>query len=167
MLAARRLPLLAVAMAAAGTIAFAEAPAAVTPPARSAEGSGKHLNPKQRIPSPGAAATPTRQVAVTVTVVPASPTVQRFWLDQNVPNPFSSSTEIRFAVPKRVPCTVRVYNVFGRRVATLAKGTYGPGEYTIQWDGTDDRGRRLRAGVYFCRAEAGRFYRSRKLIIVR
>jgi hypothetical protein len=67
------------------------------------------------------------------------------------PNPFRSSTEIRFAVPRPQAVDVTLHDVAGRRVRTLAlraaTGTSG-----VTWDGRDDAGRELPAGLYFWRA---------------
>jgi len=55
-----------------------------------------------------------------------------------------------------------VYSVDGRRVRTLVRGIREPGEYETVWDGRDDGGRAVRAGVYFARLAApqGRYART-------
>jgi hypothetical protein len=78
------------------------------------------------------------------------PTV--FRLFQNYPNPFNPSTTITFAVPGSAASrslSLRVYDLLGREVATLANGTYHGGLYTVVWDG-----RSLSSGVYICRLES-------------
>ena len=78
------------------------------------------------------------------------PTV--FRLFQNYPNPFNPSTTISFAVPGSAASrslSLRVYDLLGREVATLASGTYHGGLYTVVWDG-----RGFSSGVYICRLES-------------
>ena len=70
-------------------------------------------------------------------------------LFQNAPNPFRSSTRIAFDL--EVPMTVRlsVYDVAGRRVATLSEGILPEGPHAVAWDGRSDRGSRVAAGSYW------------------
>jgi hypothetical protein len=89
-----------------------------------------------------------------------------FELGQNSPNPFRPSTLIRFALPTEREVELRVFDVAGRAVKTLAKGPLGPGVHTLQWNGTSDHGTRLASGVYFYRLTAGRDRAQRKMVIV-
>jgi len=77
-------------------------------------------------------------------------------LSQNVPNPFAplSATSIDFTVPTDGPVSVRVYDVMGREVSTLATGMMNAGAYTVEWNGTDGSGHSVASGVYYCRVEA-------------
>jgi len=71
------------------------------------------------------------------------------------PNPFSSGARVAFSLdnPRRV--RLAVYDVAGRRVATLVDEDLGAGPQERVWDGTTDRGGRAAAGVYMIRLEAG------------
>ena len=89
-----------------------------------------------------------------------------FELGQNTPNPFRPSTTIRFALPTARDVELRVFDLAGRAVKTLADGSLGPGVHTLQWDGTSDRGSRLASGVYFYRLTAGSDRAERKMVIV-
>jgi flagellar hook assembly protein FlgD len=88
-------------------------------------------------------------------------------LRQNAPNPFAEATTIGITLPERAEIDVAVFDVAGRRVATIAAGTRDGGEHELSWNGTDDAGRRVGAGVYFYRLEAGNQTLTRKLLIVR
>jgi flagellar hook assembly protein FlgD len=46
-----------------------------------------------------------------------------------------------------------VYSVDGRRVRTLVRESREPGEYQATWDGRDDGGNPISAGVYYARLE--------------
>ena len=89
-------------------------------------------------------------------------------LMQNVPNPFNSSTVIRYAVGGNAPVRTRleVFNSVGQRVRTLVDAEQGAGFYSVVWDGRDDDGRFLSSGVYFYRLTAGEFVQVRKMALV-
>ncbi|MCC6348819.1 MAG: hypothetical protein IT347_04400 [Candidatus Eisenbacteria bacterium] len=82
------------------------------------------------------------------------------------PNPSSSRTTIEFDVPRRAGVRLEVFDVLGRRVATLADDEFPPGRHAIGWDGATTSGERARAGVYLCRMTAGEF-RARRTIVLR
>jgi photosystem II stability/assembly factor-like uncharacterized protein len=88
--------------------------------------------------------TPTGSVKSRASNAPSSLT-----LDQNTPNPVSSSTTIQFAVPEAGPVSLRIFDVTGRQVATIANGFYAPGTYTVSFDAGN-----LVSGVYIYRLEA-------------
>jgi hypothetical protein len=88
-------------------------------------------------------------------------------LHQNVPNPFNPSTSIRFTLPAPGDVDLTVYDVRGRRVATLFHGPAPVGSSRVTWDGTDRYGARVSSGVYFYRlAAAGRVV-TRKMVIMK
>ena len=87
---------------------------------------------------------------------------QTFELQPNYPNPFRTSTTLRFGVPKAAEVRLAVYDVLGRRVASLAPGHYAPGWYAVQWQGTG-----LGSGVYFVRMEAGGKVLTRSVTLMR
>jgi subtilisin family serine protease len=73
-------------------------------------------------------------------------------LYQNFPNPFNKAnpTKLTFQVPVPTDVELVVFNLLGQRVKTIYRGQVFLGD-TKQWDGTDDRGRQVAAGVYFAR----------------
>ncbi len=87
-------------------------------------------------------------------------------LGPNTPNPFGPQTDIRFRLAEAGPVSLAVYDATGRRVKSLAEGTMVAGDYSLRWDGTDQAGHSLSAGVYFCRLEAGgRTFSSRMMLV--
>jgi len=74
-------------------------------------------------------------------------------LEANVPNPFNPSTRLRYVLSSRMHVTLRVYDMAGRRVRTLVEAIQPSGSYFTEWDGSNDGGRRVSAGVYLCRLE--------------
>jgi hypothetical protein len=66
-----------------------------------------------------------------------------------VPNPGTRQCRVRFALGRTTTATVEVFDLAGARVRVLARGSRGPGQQTIVWDGQSDAGQALPAGVYF------------------
>ena len=91
----------------------------------------------------------------------------RTTLRPNYPNPFNPSTTIEFVVAETAPVTVEIFDVKGRRVATLIREEFQPGAHQVTWEGTDESGRGLASGIYFCRMQAGDYSRTIKMLLVK
>ena len=76
-------------------------------------------------------------------------------MEQNSPNPFNPVTKIRFAVAKPGFVNVRIYNVRGELVKTVASGNYPMGSHEASWDGSTRTGAKAATGVYFAKASVG------------
>ena len=70
-----------------------------------------------------------------------------------MPNPFRQSATLVFSIARGGPVDLAVYSVDGRRVRTLVRESREPGEYRATWDGRDDGGNPISAGVYYARLE--------------
>lgn len=88
------------------------------------------------------------------------------FLGQNAPNPFRSTTVIRFtlATPGRV--SLNIYDQAGRLVRTLLDGHHAADSHQAKWDGRDNHGRRVSPGVYLYKLDSDRFVASRKLVVL-
>ncbi len=71
------------------------------------------------------------------------------------PNPVVSDARVSFVQPAAGSADVGVFDLAGRRVATLAEGLLGPGEHVVRWDGRTVEGRRATPGFYLVRVRAG------------
>jgi flagellar hook assembly protein FlgD len=78
-----------------------------------------------------------------------------------MPNPMTLGTSLQYALATRGAIDLSIYSVDGRRVATLAHGVQEAGRHRVAWNGTDDRGGVVKAGVYFVRFTAPNTQRSR------
>ncbi|MBN1350352.1 DUF3160 domain-containing protein [candidate division KSB1 bacterium] len=95
-------------------------------------------------------------------------------LDQNYPNPFAPSrasgnapnTSIRFRLPLPQTITLAIYNIRGERVRTLLNGYKMPGYYQIQWDGRNESGCMVSAGVYFYQLQVGQHLLTKKMVLM-
>ena len=81
---------------------------------------------------------------------------------QNHPNPFSSRTTIRFALPRPAAVTLTIYDLLGRTVTTLVRDRLPAGEHRAAWHADD-----LPNGVYLYRLRVGNEIRARKMVLVR
>jgi hypothetical protein len=88
-------------------------------------------------------------------------------LGEGAPNPFRESTTIEFAVGRPGNVRLTVHDAAGRRVRTLVDGAREAGAATASWDGRDDGGRRVAAGVYFLTLEGAGASRSGKVTLLR
>jgi hypothetical protein len=88
----------------------------------------------------------------------------RTQLAQARPTPFGSSTTLEFGLAERGEVELAVFGIDGRRVRTLARGVQEPGIHRITWDGRDDAGRQVAAGMYYARMVTGRERFTRTLI---
>jgi hypothetical protein len=85
------------------------------------------------------------------------------------PNPVQGETRVRFAVGRFETAAVRlaIFDVTGRRVVSLLEGRPEAGWHEVSWSGRDSGGRRVAAGVYFLRFEAGSVLATRKIVHLR
>ena len=83
------------------------------------------------------------------------------------PNPFRRGTRIAFQLAQRAPVTLAVYDVSGRRVATLVDGPVEAGPHDVQWRGRNSAGREVSSGVYFARLVTPEFSQVRRLTLIR
>ena len=81
-------------------------------------------------------------------------------------SPFGLAARIRFELPAPMPVSLTIYDVAGRVVRELrSAGLLPSGVSEMAWDGRDDRGGALHAGVYFCRMRAGPATTDRHLVL--
>jgi len=71
------------------------------------------------------------------------------------PNPFRSTTDIRYQVAQESPVSIAIYNISGQMVRRLDQGVQGRGFYRVPWDGTNQAGARLSNGIYLYRITVG------------
>jgi subtilisin-like proprotein convertase family protein len=102
---------------------------------------------------------------VEFTVKSALPTV--FALYDNYPNPFNPLTNIKFDLPKAGRVSVRVYDLSGRLVKTLVDEQMARSTHIVQWDGSDDGGRRVASGTYYYRVTSGSITETGRMMLVK
>jgi len=85
-----------------------------------------------------------------------------FSLSQNYPNPFNPSTQISYAVPKVTKVTLEVFDVLGRKVATLVNGVMQPGYYTAEFNASN-----MSSGIYFYRFSSPVVTFTKKMMLLK
>ncbi|MCX6164257.1 MAG: T9SS type A sorting domain-containing protein, partial [Ignavibacteriae bacterium] len=93
--------------------------------------------------------------------------VNKYKLSQNYPNPFNPVTRISFTIPMYSKVTIKVYDVLGRQIQTLANENMNAGSFLIDFNGSE-----LASGVYFIRMTADgrdgtRFADTKKMLLVK
>ncbi len=83
------------------------------------------------------------------------------------PNPFESEIRLAFTSAADAPVSMRIYDITGRRIRTLIEGSLPGGEHAVRWDGRDEGGVLLPAGLYFARLETPGFDRVERLVKLR
>ena len=84
-------------------------------------------------------------------------------LDGIYPNPFNSRTTVRFIAPSASPVDLGVYDLAGRRIATVANGIFSPGEHIVPWLAPEGLG----AGAYIIRLEAAERKLSTRAVFIK
>ncbi len=87
---------------------------------------------------------------------------EKYFLQQNFPNPFNPSTNLEFEIPELGFVSLKVYDALGKVVRTLVNENRPAGYYNVEFDGSD-----LPSGVYFYRLEAGKFAETKRMILLK
>jgi hypothetical protein len=87
---------------------------------------------------------------------------KNFELRQNYPNPFNPTTKIKFGIPSSREGSLVVFDVLGKRIATLHEGNLPPGIYEVSFDGKN-----LPSGVYFYRLTAGEYSETKAMVLAK
>jgi hypothetical protein len=92
-----------------------------------------------------------------------------FSLSQNYPNPFNPMTTIRVDIPAGDPrhSVLKIYNLRGRQIRTLADKPLTQGTHLFAWDGRDDSGRQVSSGTYIYRMRQGEDQYTRKMLLMK
>ncbi|MBE0433760.1 T9SS type A sorting domain-containing protein, partial [candidate division WOR-3 bacterium] len=80
------------------------------------------------------------------------------------PNPFVSATKIAYLCTRPADLRIDIFDVDGRLVRNLPDPNMGQGTQSAVWDGCDDAGRRLAAGVYFVHLETPQGCFTKKIV---
>lgn len=110
-----------------------------------------------------------QKVYNTVTVIEVSSigVPGKFTLSQNTPNPFNPITTINYRLPNSSDVLLTVYDLTGRQGAILVDGRQPAGEHSVRWSGTDSFGEEVSSGIYLYRLQAGEYFESRKMLLIK
>jgi hypothetical protein len=90
-----------------------------------------------------------------------------FAIAQNYPNPFNPTTNIKYQLPVDGFVKIKIFDMLGREIKTLINQDQKAGYYTIEWDATNNNGRKAASGVYFYQIEASNFKKTMKMMLMK
>ena len=85
----------------------------------------------------------------------------------NYPNPFNPRTTINFSLTQDTYLNIVIHDIMGEKIKQILSGNYMAGQNTIQWDGTNNKGETVSAGVYFFSIEAEDYLETKKMILLK
>lgn len=101
---------------------------------------------------------------------PEPDTLDEHQLFQNIPNPFYTNTRITYYVygeNSSEDVSLKIYNSIGKLIRTLVSESKTTGLYLAFWNGLDELGMPVNAGVYFYQLQIGDFIETKKIIRLR
>lgn len=81
------------------------------------------------------------------------------------PNPFSENAQIEIILPEENTVSIIIFDDAGNRVCEIAQGKFPPGKHSFTWNGSNDKGIKVKSGVYFYCLKTFGWTRSGKLIL--
>lgn len=99
--------------------------------------------------------------------IPATAQPGDFRLEQNYPNPFNASTRISCYLPTPTHLRLDIHNSEGKLVKNLVNGPEIAGQHALIWDGTNQRGETVAAGLYFCQMTAGGCRKTVAMLLIK
>lgn len=103
----------------------------------------------------------------TVSVEKESSVPIGFELKQNSPNPFNPTTTIRYTLSKGSDINITVFDIVGRTINHLYSSKQSSGSHTVQWNGTDNLGNPVSAGIYFYQLQTSNFMLTKKMVLMK
>lgn len=85
-----------------------------------------------------------------------------FALEQNFPNPFNPSTNIKFSLAQASQAKITVYNMLGQEVAVIANQRFAAGQHSLRFDANE-----LSSGIYIYRLQAGNKVQTRQMTLIK
>ena len=101
-------------------------------------------------------------ISVTVNAQPTE-----YSLDQNYPKPFNPETVIDFTLKESGKVSLKIYNLHGQLISTMVNEEKSAGSYSIIWNGTDEKGINVAAGIYLYALKVNGFEQVKKLVLTK
>lgn len=90
-----------------------------------------------------------------------------FSLQQNYPNPFNPETRVNYQLAGSGFVTLGIYDLLGREIKMLVNKDQSFGNYSINWNGTDNFGNKVPSGVYMYTLRTGNYFISKKMVLMK
>lgn len=82
----------------------------------------------------------------------------------NYPNPFKINTIINFSIKEHGFVELKIYDIKGRLIKQVINQKLEGGEYDVTWNGKDDKGKDVYAGMYFIYMRIGKTNHVKKMV---
>ncbi len=92
---------------------------------------------------------------------------EKFAVSNNFPNPFNPVTTFSIDLPAQSSVNATVYDLYGRKIATLLHSVLHAGSYNLSWQGRNDAGVMVSAGMYFLKVDTEYNHHVQKMIFVK
>jgi membrane-bound inhibitor of C-type lysozyme len=83
------------------------------------------------------------------------------------PNPFNPNTTIRYALPTVSHVTLKIFNLRGELVKTLVDGTRAANRYQVVWNGENESGAKVAAGIYLYQLKTDNYSQIKRMIFIK
>lgn len=100
--------------------------------------------------------------SITTAIEKEDANVENFTLAQNYPNPFNPTTTIVYSLPKSSLVKLEIYDLLGRKIATLVNEEKRSGTYKVTWNAGN-----IPSGVYFYKISVGGYSKTNKMILLK
>ena len=88
-------------------------------------------------------------------------------LNGNFPNPFNPSTTISYSLAKQENVDLKIYNIRGQLVKTLVNEAQDAGNYSVEWNGSDNNSNRVSSGIYFYKFETSVGTEVKRMVLMK
>jgi hypothetical protein len=92
---------------------------------------------------------------------------EKFAVSNNFPNPFNPVTTFSIDLPAQSSVNAAVYDLYGRKIATLLHSVWNAGSYNLSWQGQNDAGAMVSAGMYFLKVDTEYNHHVQKMIFIK
>ena len=82
------------------------------------------------------------------------------------PNPFNERVRISYELVRSSEVSISIYNIVGTKIKILSDQILSPGEYANDWDGRNETGEKVPAGIYFYTIRAGKSNTCGKIVLM-
>ena len=103
-----------------------------------------------------------RVTPLPVNVLSEGEIIEKYTLSQNYPNPFNPTTNIKFAIPKSSNVKIAVFDIAGKELEVLVDEQLKAGTYQLNWNASTHS-----SGVYFYKMQAGEYYSTMKMVLIK
>ena len=95
------------------------------------------------------------------------PNPSKFFVGNNYPNPFNPSTSLLYSLPYSTTVKISVYDIMGKIILEQPIVNKDAGHYNFKWNGKNQLGKNVPAGMYFFEIYAGDFRQTKKMILLK